>query len=241
VLPKSASKPSAVLLLPVVWSWSARAPLADARADIYSLGATLWFALAGLTPHAGSTIEQIRNHQTRDRLPIEQLTARKVPKPLVRLLRSMLALDPGMRPASAGELMQALQSCRRKLGRRAGFVYGLPTLLAIVLVALFMLRPHGRKPIPASPTNIAPPASASLPEKSIAVLPLENLSDEKENAFFAAGIHDELLSDLSKIEDLKVISRTSVMQYKSGLPRNIREIAQHGSGPCGGGQRCPSR
>src|SRR5207249_1820702 len=66
----------------------------------------------------------------------------------------------------------------------------------------------------------------AVPEKSIAVLPLENLSDEKENAFFAAGIQDELLSDLSKIKDLKVISRTSVMQYKSGTKRNLKEIAQ---------------
>jgi TolB-like protein/lipopolysaccharide biosynthesis regulator YciM len=64
------------------------------------------------------------------------------------------------------------------------------------------------------------------PEKSIAVLPLENLSVEKEYAFFADGIHDELLSNLSKIQDLKVISRTSVRQYKSGSPRNIREIGQ---------------
>ena len=62
--------------------------------------------------------------------------------------------------------------------------------------------------------------------KSIAVLPLENLSDEKENAFFADGIQDELLTSLSKIRDLKVISRTSVMQYKSGITRNLREIAQ---------------
>ncbi len=54
-----------------------------------------------------------------------------------------------------------------------------------------------------------------IPEKSIAVLPLENLSEEKENAFFADGIQDELLSNLAKIKDLKVISRTSVMQYKS--------------------------
>src|SRR4030095_4065826 len=60
----------------------------------------------------------------------------------------------------------------------------------------------------------------------IAVLPLENLSDEKENAFFADGIQDELLSNLSKIADLKVISRTSVMQYKSGIARNLKEIAQ---------------
>ena len=69
-------------------------------------------------------------------------------------------------------------------------------------------------------------ALTPLPEKSIAVLPLENLSEDKENAFFATGIQDELLSDLSKIKDLKVISRTSVMQYKSGTERNLKEIAQ---------------
>jgi TolB-like protein/cytochrome c-type biogenesis protein CcmH/NrfG len=62
--------------------------------------------------------------------------------------------------------------------------------------------------------------------KSIAVLPLENLSEEKENAYFADGIQDELLSNLAKIKDLKVISRTSVMQYKSGITRNLKEIAQ---------------
>src|SRR5438876_1126523 len=66
----------------------------------------------------------------------------------------------------------------------------------------------------------------SLPEKSIAVLPLENLSEEKENGFFADGIQDELLSNLAKIKDVKVISRTSVMQYKSGITRNLKEIAQ---------------
>jgi TolB-like protein/thioredoxin-like negative regulator of GroEL len=63
-------------------------------------------------------------------------------------------------------------------------------------------------------------------DKSVAVLPLENLSDEKENAYFADGIQDELLSDLAKIKDLKVISRTSVMQYKTGITRNLKEIAQ---------------
>jgi len=76
--------------------------------------------------------------------------------------------------------------------------------------------------------SLAPSTSAlaPLPEKSIAVLPLENLSEEKENAFFAEGIQDELLSNLSKIKDLKVISRTSVMQYKSGITRNLKDIAQ---------------
>ncbi len=65
-----------------------------------------------------------------------------------------------------------------------------------------------------------------MPEKSIAVLPFENLSDDKENAFFTDGVQDEILTDLARIADLKVISRTSVMQYKTGAQRNLREIAQ---------------
>ncbi len=65
-----------------------------------------------------------------------------------------------------------------------------------------------------------------VPEKSIAVLPFENLSSEKENAYFADGVQDEILTNLAKIADLKVISRTSVMQYKTGVPRNLREIGR---------------
>src|SRR5213083_1395690 len=59
--------------------------------------------------------------------------------------------------------------------------------------------------------------SLAVPEKSIAVLPFENLSEEKSNAYFADGVQDEILTDLAKIADLKVISRTSVMQYKTGV------------------------
>ena len=69
-------------------------------------------------------------------------------------------------------------------------------------------------------------AVGSIPYKSIAVLPFENLSEEKQNAFFAEGMQDEVLSDLAKVADLKVISRTSVMLYKAGNPRNLREIGQ---------------
>ncbi len=68
--------------------------------------------------------------------------------------------------------------------------------------------------------------ASTIPEKSIAVLPFENLSSDKENAFFTDGVQDEILTDLAKIADLKVISRTSVMQYKSGVARNLREIGQ---------------
>jgi TolB-like protein/Tfp pilus assembly protein PilF len=69
-------------------------------------------------------------------------------------------------------------------------------------------------------------STLAAPEKSIAVLPFENLSDDKENAYFTEGVGDEILTDLAKIADLKVISRTSVMQYKSGISRNLREIGE---------------
>src|SRR5204863_6375094 len=68
-------------------------------------------------------------------------------------------------------------------------------------------------------------AAAVVPEKSIAVLPFENLSEEKANAYFADGIQDEILTHLAKISDLKVISRTSTQHYKS-TPGNLREIAK---------------
>jgi TolB-like protein/cytochrome c-type biogenesis protein CcmH/NrfG len=72
---------------------------------------------------------------------------------------------------------------------------------------------------------LLPRVSAHKVDKSIAVLPFENLSDDKENAYFADGIQDDVLTNLSKIGDLKVISRTSVMQYK-GKPTSVREIGK---------------
>src|SRR5258707_9484982 len=70
-----------------------------------------------------------------------------------------------------------------------------------------------------------PTAGSAIPEKSIAVLPFENLSDDKSNAYFADGIQDEILTRLSKIADLKVISRTSTEHYKSA-PENLSDIGQ---------------
>src|SRR6266487_573483 len=74
-------------------------------------------------------------------------------------------------------------------------------------------------------THTKPAITPVISEKSIAVLPFENLSADKQNAYFADGVQDEVLTDLAKVADLKVISRTSVMQYKSGVARNLREIA----------------
>jgi TolB-like protein/Tfp pilus assembly protein PilF len=74
--------------------------------------------------------------------------------------------------------------------------------------------------------RVHPPVPSSTTEKSIAVLPFENLSANPENAFFADGVQDEILTNLARIADLKVISRSSVMQYKSNEKRNAREIAK---------------
>src|SRR5438876_816373 len=107
---------------------------------------------------------------------------------------------------------QTLQKHRSHV-RWAEVAIALVVLAAIVAAFLFVLRKPTR-----SVLNVA--------EKSIAVLPFENLSEEKANAFFADGVQDEILTNLARIADLKVISRTSVMQYKSGLARNLREIGQ---------------
>jgi TolB-like protein/class 3 adenylate cyclase len=81
-------------------------------------------------------------------------------------------------------------------------------------------------PVAATPAMAPVTAPAATSEKSIAVLPFENLSDDKQNAFFTDGVQDEILTDLAKVADLKVISRSSVMQYKSGVARDLRKIGQ---------------
>ena len=92
-------------------------------------------------------------------------------------------------------------------------------------IPLLLQRP-AIKSASASSSRSSPAHGPTIPEKSIAVLPFENRSDERENAYFADGVQNEILTDLAKIADLRVISRTSVMQYKSGAERNVREISQ---------------
>jgi TolB-like protein/Tfp pilus assembly protein PilF len=105
---------------------------------------------------------------------------------------------------------------------------GAAVLIATAIAIAFAVLRH--KPAPKITRSTSPPAATvsvpSIPEKSVAVLPFENLSSDKENAYFADGVQDEILTNLAKIADLKVISRTSVMQYKTGAVRNLREIGQ---------------
>ena len=100
------------------------------------------------------------------------------------------------------------------------------TLLIAALLAFGLFQFAKLRTGPVQSADHSKEPVTSVPEKSVAVLPFENLSDEKQNAYFADGVQDEILTDLAKVADLKVISRTSVMQYKSGIARNLREIGK---------------
>ena len=106
---------------------------------------------------------------------------------------------------------------------RGGVWIAVVVVAATLSLGLFLL---GRYSAGRATPQVTETPTALNPQKSIAVLPFENLSEEKANAFFADGVQDEILTDLSKIADLKVISRSSVMHYRSGLERNPRKIGE---------------
>jgi serine/threonine protein kinase/Tfp pilus assembly protein PilF len=190
----------------------------DVRSDIYSLGVTLWFLLTGHMLFSGRTIEETYKTHLSKPLPIEQLKAAHVPRRFITLLKSMLAVEPAARPAGARELAAKLQAIRAqitdrpKIWRRLAVAAAVAALATIVTIRLFQ----------STSRNANPP---SMSEKSVAVLPFENLSRDPDNAYFAEGIEEEILTRLAKIADLKVISRTSTQHYQS-KPRNLGEIAK---------------
>jgi serine/threonine protein kinase/tetratricopeptide (TPR) repeat protein len=201
---------------PEQFTGSAQVPV-DSRSDIYSLGVTLWYLVTGHTPFVGRTIEEIRARQT-THLPLEQLKGVHVPSRVVALLKSMLAPDPSDRPQSARELLLAVHSCNDRFNpearwrRKKSIIFNVALLSAVVLFAFGTWLYERLRPF-------------SPEERSVAVLPFENLSSDKENGYFVEGIQDEILTRLSKIANLKVISRTSTQRYDSA-PRNLREIAK---------------
>ena len=199
--------------------------------DIYSLGASIYELLTSKPPfYSGNIDRQIWERvapsmtERRKELDIEPAVVSQVWEDAVA---ACLAKDPSRRPQSAAEVAQRLQLApglprttkapRRSVDKKTLLVASVAMLSVIVLAGLYfgVLKPQ------AKPLSQAP----AIPEKSIAVLPFENRSEDKANAYFADGIQDEILTRLSKIADLKVISRTSTQHYKS-TPENLPEIAK---------------
>src|SRR6266576_599164 len=116
--------------------------------------------------------------------------------------------------ASKKERAAVISGSAKAAGPRWAMIGAAVLIIAVVTLALLCLQPKW-----------SPPAGTAISDKSIAVLPFANLSEDKANAYFADGIQDEILTRLSKIADLKVISRTSTQHYKSA-PENLPEIAR---------------
>ena len=215
----------------------------DIRSDFYSLGVTLWEMLSGKVPFSGSAAE-LMYQQQHAAPPIEKLT--NVPAPVIALLQVLLAKDPNQRFETPIQLQQALASVKEAIAFGYGltadelksaekpvavrsskakpkkqpirWLLGAGLCLAILLVAWFFASSHWglfyQRSTEAAPT-----------EKSIAVLPFDNISPNKDDGYFADGVQDEILNNLAKISQLKVISRTSVMQYRADAKRDLRQIA----------------
>ncbi len=129
------------------------------------------------------------------------------------------------RPASAVSVRPITALRWPKAALAIAFLVSAGALVISSLIFFNPAPPTATTRVPA-PDEKSAGALAAIPEKSIAVLPFENSSNEKENAYFADGVQDEILTDLARIADLKVISRASTMQYKSEVARNLRKIGQ---------------
>jgi serine/threonine-protein kinase len=190
----------------------------DTRSDVYSLGATFWYLLSGRAPFVGRTLREVASKQA-EKLPLEQLKTVHVPARVIALLQSMLAVDPAKRPQTARELLSTIHRCSTKFStearlRRRRFLLaaagGTAVAGAMAISAWLYQRAQ---------------SSAEI-QRSIAVLPFENLSATGEDTYFTVGMQDEITDDLAKLAGMKVIGSQSTRSYLPNKERNLRAIGR---------------
>ena len=199
--------------------------------DIYSLGAILFYLLTGRPPFVGPNVLLVIHQAAATPAPRLCSLAPSLDLDVETIVSRCLESDPNARYQSAAALAEDLEHWLRHepiQARRSGiFTRGRKwvrrNLTTTVLVAALVV-------LAAAIVGVTVWKSESIHPifpmpAGVAVLPFENLSADPEDASFTDGMQDEILNDLTKVADLKVISRTSVMQYKSGIKRNLRQIA----------------
>jgi eukaryotic-like serine/threonine-protein kinase len=196
----------------------------DTRSDLFSVGAVLYQMATAKYPFPGRDLADIvRAIQDHPPVPIEQLSPR-VPSELIRITKKAMQKDLSLRYQCANEMQADLQALRGRLQARAARRKALlmPALVVVffaLTVPAYMRLPRVRQWIVGTPTGM--PREI----KSLAVLPLENLTGDSSQDYFVDGMTDALITNLTKLGSLRVISRTSAMHYK-GTHRALPEIAR---------------
>jgi serine/threonine protein kinase len=190
----------------------------DTRSDIYSLGVTFWYLLTGRVPFVGSSMEAIHARQT-EQLPLEQLKGLHIPAGCIAVLKSMLAPDPNDRPRSARELLSAVHRCFTRFNtearaRRKRFAFAAAGLGLAIIVTAIAIWLHQQM------------QSFDEMQRSIAILPFENLSPSGEDAYFTIGMQDEITTDLARLAGMKVIGPQSTRSYVVGKDRDYSMIGR---------------
>src|SRR5260370_28451219 len=179
----------------------------DVRSDLYSLGIVLWEMLTGKVPFRGSAAEVMYQH-LHTPSPVERLKG--IPQPAVILVETLLKKDPAQRFQTPNELVKAMPRVTRAIEAKRAIRHQ-------EIRMTFVDSPSSRQ---------GKPPAIRAPKRSVAVLPFDTLSHGRGNTYFADGVQDEILSNLARVSQLKVISRTSVMTYRPGDNRNLRSIAE---------------